>query len=212
MIVRALTLGDLRAARWRHQVSARGEAQSFVSCIDPPGAYVLVSRIGNLTIPGAKGWGEQDDEYARNEFRALVISWLNGLGQRVIDGPGGNSLAGADGGEWRERRIALECGFALEPVYAVSRAKHAPWSGASAKGDEPGERAEALVVGDALFGCPDGAGDSCLRLARRLGLDTLKVRLSRGGGCWRFAGCERLPELGGGALAALADLAEARAG
>lgn len=212
MIVRALTLGDLRAARWRHQVSAQGEAQSFVSCIDPPGAYALVSRIGNLTVPGAKAWGEQDDEYARNEFRALVIAWLTGLGQRVIDGPGGNSLAGADGGEWRERRIALECGFALEPVYAVSRAKHAPESAARAEMDKPGERTEALVVGDALFGCPDGTEESCLRLARRLGLDTLEVRLSRDGGRWRFAGCERLPELGGAAIAALADLAQARAG
>jgi hypothetical protein len=53
----------------------------------------------------------------------------------------------------------------------------------------------------------------CVRLAERLGLDTLGIMLARSQAGWGFLGCERLPVIAEGApLEALIDLAEARAG
>jgi hypothetical protein len=211
---RRVTVRELRSAVWRHAISQDGEARSSVDCIAPAGAYSLINRAGNLTLPGGPGWGAKDDDYARAEFRALLVSWLKSLGSRVIDQPGGNSLAGADGDEWYERRVAVECGFVLHPAYAVTRVKYAPRLCEAARAESvvaAGEIAEPLVVGDSIFNCPREARELCLELARRLGLDTLRIVITRSSAEWRFLGCERLPELGGEALEALADLAAARA-
>jgi len=151
----------------------------------------------------------------RAEFLALLISWLRGLGPRVIDPPGGNSLLGQSVGQWSERRLAQDCGLQPHPVFAVSRVKRAPWRGDSPSGlsgmRPVDDLACPLIVGSEVFGTPPEVRNACLRLAGKLGVDTLRIALAPGEEGWRFVECDRLPELTEGpALRALADLAEAR--
>lgn len=70
---------------------------------------------------------------------------------------------------------------------------------------------QPLIVGEEIFGAPPKAREACLRLAGRLGVDTLRIALAPGEGGWRFVACERLPELSDGpALRALVGLMQAR--
>lgn len=166
-------------------------------------------------MPGTRGWNDRDDEYGRAEFLALLISWLRSLGSRVIDPPGGNSLLGQSVGEWSERRIAQDCGLVPFPVFTVSRARRAPWRGDSPSGlsgmRPASELAWPMVIGSQVFEAPPESRAACLRLADKLGADTLKIALASGETGWSFVECERLPELENGPrLRALADLVEAR--
>lgn len=204
----------MRDCGWRHSVDENGGTSTFASCVGEAPSCI-VNRLGHLTIPGTPGWDERDDDYARAEFRALLISWLSSLGRKVIDRPGGNSLAGADGGEWHDRRAALACGLPLHPFFWASRSKYAPWPGSSpfaTEGARPVEEAaEALVVGTRVFGSPKGFEEACLRLAGELGCDTLAILFAKASGGWSILGCERAPVVAEGeGLDALFDLALAR--
>ena len=210
-----VTFGELRRSGWSQCISEVGASQSVVSCVQPLGAWCVVNRLGNLAVPGTAGWNGRDDEYGRAEFLALLISWLRGLGPRVIDPPGGNSLLGQSVGQWSERRLAQDCGLQPHPVFAVSRVKRAPWRGDSPSGlsgmRPVDDLACPLIVGSEVFGTPPEVRNACLRLAGKLGVDTLRIALAPGEEGWRFVECDRLPELTEGpALRALADLAEAR--
>lgn len=209
-------MGELRAARWVHEIREDGSSSSSVSCVEPEGDWCIVNRLGNLALPGTRGWNARDEEYGKAEFLALLISWLQSLGPRVIDPPGGNDLLGEGAGEWNERRLAREAGLPPLAAFAVTRPRHVPWhgcAGASLAGIEAwSEWARPLVVGTRVLGAPPGLAGACLGLARKLGLDTLALELAAGEAGWGFVACERLPEIAEGeALEALVDLAEARA-
>ncbi|HVD29687.1 MAG TPA: hypothetical protein VNC79_14485 [Mycobacteriales bacterium] len=202
LLVRPERLGLAR--RWAHRIAPDGTASGEVvlgdgtRLADEDIACVL-NRAEVVPVPRFAAATAKDREYAAMELRALVASWLAGLGGRVVDPP-----AGSGPGRVRSRRqwlaLAHEVGLPVAASALATSARLPPvagrrrWTGPVPAGGErhlgrrpveleqpvDGSGSELLVVGDRTAGALAGElGDRCVALARAAGSRLLRCRFAR---------------------------------
>lgn len=236
---RRITLDQLAAARWEHRLTARGAGSTALDLgfENKTDFDVVFNRIEPLSTLAFAGWSGGDRDYGRSEMLALLLSWLESLGPRVVNRPGFGSLVGPIDRPWPWLARAAAAGLPPHPVAAITSSRLAPPMQGSVERadllpaptlnhvtvDRPigctapaAALVDLLVVGDVILGgeIASEAHEGCLRLARMVGTDLLAVRLTeaRGDPNWRFVAANPMPVIDAGRpLAVLIDLLESRA-
>ena len=238
--VHRLDLAALTAARWTQRLSAAGRVVTMISHggVDIGTPHVIFNRLEPLTNLAFRGWSAADRAYGQAEWLALLISWLNSLGDRVIGAPDGSNLNGPPDRAWPWLAAAAAAGLPPHHGGATSsiRAFPPPRSAqerpelmpavvdAALPGDRPAGHTlpaaaccDLTLVGEAIFGAVDpGAGvrAALLRLSAARNAPVLAVRLAQSPGdlAWRFVAANSAPVMEAGPpLWALADLLADRA-
>lgn len=164
-----ITASELvHGARWEHRVDSRRVSTTLRLAdgrrIDCAGVGGVLNRLDWLSADGYLGASEVDREYATAELQALVLSWLGGLGPRVLNPPVPPSLGPAWGSscEWRAR--ALAAGARVSPY-------------ASEAGPEPSGAGKLLVIDGTAVGAEGSAagGTDPAIWARATGLDIFEA-------------------------------------
>lgn len=208
----------LAAARWQHRVAADGSTTTQVDsdgiAIGAPD--VVFNRLGLVQALAFRGWSAVDRNYGQAEWLALLVSWLNALGRRVIGAPSGSDLCGPADRPWLWQAAAAAAGLGVHPAGATTSPRQLPMlRGAVAHAgllasmppglaDPPTGYAaaitatcELLVIGDAVYGAVDpGAATraACLALAAARNTPVLAVTLAQAGdGPWRFVAADAVP-------------------
>lgn len=114
-------LEDLAAARWAHRVGEDGATGGPMAApgrpLVPAGA-ILVNRLKFIPDLLFVTMRPVDRDYARNEFLALLTSWLAALGEQVVNPPTGASLAGPALRPWQW--LAAAIAVDLPPLPAIA--------------------------------------------------------------------------------------------
>jgi len=87
--VRVVRPEALSLARWSQRVDARGGASTrielpFGQPLADAGLPAVLNRIRYLPVPRFQRASAKDRDYAGAELQAIVASWLNELGERVV--------------------------------------------------------------------------------------------------------------------------------
>jgi len=182
--------------RWTHRVSATGIVRTRLTLPGPGRAplrdedvaavwYRASARPPHALAAAAPA----DQDYAAAELQALVVSWLAGLGDRVVnavsgDGPGGPPLPAA---RWRVEAAAV--GLPVTRAVAATSQRLVPgWSGSPWDARRPGESSagpgsRVLVAGDRVVGARSTALAAGYRaLAAAGGCRVLAVTVDADGG------------------------------
>lgn len=223
---------DLGGARWVHRVSGSGRAATDIDLADGRRfsdtdiAAVLV-RSEDTTLPRFARSPPADRDYANAEFRALLVSWLHGLGSRVVNRVDGVGLAGPS---WSPRRWLVEAGRAGVGVVATVSATSArllpEWRGtpydarrpASSGSPWPGPVGSSAVLAEGRFVGPaasaaEGMRAACLGLAAASGCRVLELHFGEGPEGPGVVGVSPVPAVGSDVEAeAVADILLATAG
>jgi hypothetical protein len=158
--------------------------------IDSDHVQGVLNRVTGLPLEHLDGAGGTDALYAAQEFHALVLSILHGLGHRVINRPSPQGLAGylRPRGEWVA--LAGRAGFQTAG-YREGRDK-----------DEslppPGTTHGVIVLDEQVHGSalPRPVSDSCVRLRQLAGTRLLGIDLVEGlSGTWWFRAASPVPDL-----------------
>lgn len=225
--VELVTDGDLVGARWDHRVGRSG-TRTVVSLadgrvIDSREIRGAVNRF--LAVPPAllAAIAPADRDYAAAELSALLVSWLAGLGGRVLNPASARGLSGA----WRPRSewATLASAAGVPTADAWLTVDGVPPS-ASAAGDE-GQRdgwhdwppfapldEDVIVLGGAVFArdpLTAGLRRACRTLARSTGTPLLGLRFRPDGTTTpgELVAVTTLPDLRGGGPSLVDALAEA---
>ena len=137
-----------------------------------------------ITADGFLGASDTDREYAGGELHALVLSWLEGFGARVINRPAGLGLSGP----WRTtdqwRALAREAGLEIRASPGTVRSVGRAGAGTGhRRRDHRGRRRPAPVC------------EGTLRLVAEQGHDLIELRFDEE---WRFADATLTPAVGYG--------------
>jgi hypothetical protein len=209
-----LVTGVIEHYLGEHGVTTKITLRDGVS-LDASSIRGVVNRLVLAPAVYAAAGPPLERDYVTQEIVALFISWLQGLGSRVINPPSPRGLCGA----WRHpsewARLAALAGLPVAPYRERSQDELPPWSPMWSPSDFVGT---AVVVGQRVFGpapvLPLSIVDAGVRLAAAsecpmLGIDF--VRASRG---LSFANATPMPDLrlGGDLLVdALTEMLEAGA-
>ncbi len=236
-VVRRATLGALTGARWWHRLQPDGTVSTRLDFGDgDAGEFdVVFNRVEPMLALGFEGWSAADRDYGQTEWLALLLSWLESLGDRVINRPAFGTLNGPADRPWLWLARADTAGLLPHPGGATSSTRTFPPPIGHVERLEllpfhPGDMAgldramghaapaattaDVLVIGDTVLGDADAAHPACCRLARLSGTDVLAIRLAQMADDprWRFVAANPAPVVDGGpALAALVALMAARA-
>ena len=183
--------------RWEHRVGAAGVSTRLLvggTTVDSDRVAAVLNRLSWLGTDGYVAASARDREYAAGEFYALALSWLQGLGPRVINRPTGVGLAGT----WRAPAqwcvLARSVGLPIVPY--------------ETGGEEPvgvpreGDRLALVLDGEVVDA--DGVGEPELpaavrtglaRLQRASGLDLIEACLAEGAAGVALRGVSFLPNL-----------------
>jgi hypothetical protein len=198
----------VHGAIWRHQVTRTG---TRTTCrlgdgrlLDSDAVSGVLNRILWVSADGYLGAGARDREYATTELQALVLSWLEGFGQRVVNRPTppGAGAPWRHDCEWRAR--ALHAGVRIVPYV-------------SGEGEPPPVQVALLVIDGQAIEAEDPAAAAeprvdPARLAAALELDLFEAGFSiAGDGAWELATVDSVPALSGAGEAGVAAVARALA-
>lgn len=236
--LRHVSLEQLARGHWAHRLSACGAVETRLDLGggDIGDFDVVFNRIEAVTALRFDGWCDGDREYGRTEWLALLLSWLESLGEKVINRPAFGSLNGPADRAWRWLGLAAVAGLQPHPAGATtSTRRFPPMQGVlehpallaeTIEADARIDRAmgyavaataiaDVIVVGDEVFGdtTEAPARDGCRRLAHAAGTEVLGVRLARvkDDPAWRFVAANPSPLIEGGRpLAALIALLDCR--
>jgi len=121
---------QLASGRWSHQVDNAGAA-TRVSL--PDGRVlsdreigVVFNRLSAVTLSHYERATPADRDYAQFEIQALVVSWLAGLGERVVNPPAPPSLAGPQRSQCELLVAAGRAGLPVRSVHVATSARAAP--------------------------------------------------------------------------------------
>ncbi|HEY6126329.1 MAG TPA: hypothetical protein VIV63_16875, partial [Steroidobacteraceae bacterium] len=217
--VERASMDDLARASWRHELNPRGRVTTAHRFGARASADLDV--VFNRLVPATSHfnrWNVTDRQYAHSELLAFVLSWLESLGDRVVNRPVCGNLVGPMDKPWLWLARAHKAGLLLHPSGAttstrrfpapresVERVELLPASGAThinrpvGFAARPEALVEVLVVGDRIVrGHPaQAAHEACRRLARLAGTDVLSVRLSLlpNDAEWHFVDANAVPAL-----------------
>ncbi len=233
-------IAGLTKARWHQRLAADGAIVTRIETADGDiGACdVVLNRLGSAQALAFPGWSPANRDYGQAEWLALLVSWLIGMGNRVIGAPAGSELCGPANRPWLWMAAAARAGLAVHPGGATTSARQFPPPRGSAERAEllaaaagagfvpdramghaavVAAQCELLLVGDAVFGGVDPGADVraaalALAVAQRTPLLTVTLGQAAGDPRWRFVAADAAPVVAEGApLLALADLMQARA-
>jgi hypothetical protein len=217
-VVRALTAASnpvmvvlpaqLGLACWQHTIGPGGNAATRIALPDgrtlvDDEVAVLLCRSWSVPVPRFARASQADRDYAGAELRALAVSWLRGLGERVVNAPDGVCLVGPS---WSPRRALAEARRVGLPVAATSIATSgrllpgftgSPYAArlpVEERGGDPVE--EVLVAGGEAFGALAGRfGPACAALAARARCRLLGVGFCHAAGRVAVSHVSPLPAL-----------------
>ncbi|PZN92432.1 MAG: hypothetical protein DCF31_16300, partial [Alphaproteobacteria bacterium] len=110
----------LAAARWQHRLAPEGTTATDVDsdgiAIGAPD--VVFNRLGAVQALAFPGWSAVDRDYGHAEWLALLVSWLNALGRRVVGAPRGSELCGPAPRPWLWQAAAAAAGLGVHPAGA----------------------------------------------------------------------------------------------
>ncbi len=161
--------------RWEHRIGTELTSSRLVigdgTVIDSEEVEGVVNRLIWLSAEGFEGAPPRDREYASNELFALGLSWLESLGQRVLNRPAGAGLSGAWRTQAQWRALGRSAGLPIVP-YDSGLAE-----------DVPGEAGRTvLVIGGQVIGSPDAQyTERLVSFQRGCGLDVMEVCLDEDG-------------------------------
>jgi hypothetical protein len=233
-------IAALAKARWHQQLAADGRIATRIDAGagDIGACDVVFNRLGSAQALAFPGWSPANRDYGQAEWLALLVSWLMGLGDRVIGAPAGSALCGPSNRPWLWMAAAAAAGLAVHPGGATTSSRQFPpprgsaerpellaaAAGAGFVPDRPSGYAdvavaqcELLLVGDAVFGGVDPGADVraatlALAAAQRTPLLALTLAQRAGDPGWRFVAADAAPMVAEGApLDALIALMQARA-
>jgi hypothetical protein len=178
----------VHGARWEHRVGGWGSRTRLRLAdgreIESDDVQGVLNRLLWITADGFLGASDTDREYAGGELHALVLSWLEGFGARVINRPAGLGLSGP----WRTtdqwRALAREAGLEIRAYPEPSA--------------QPAELALVLVIDGEVIedgGAPLPVCEGTLRLVTEQGHDLIELRFDEE---WRFADATLMPAVGYG--------------
>ena len=184
---------QLSVANWEHAISPAGSVATRIELRDgrrlaDDEIAAVLCRSFSLPAPRFARSGQADRAYAGAELRALAVSWLHGLGDRVVNAVDGVSMTGPS---WSPRRAQFEAQRTGLPVAATLTATSgrllpgftgSPYAAGMPAEDrraDPGlvdPAGEVLVVGREVFGAlADRFGAACVALAARARCRVLEV-------------------------------------
>lgn len=208
----AIEPARLGLARWVHVLDARGRASTVIDL--PDGRRLADGEIGavlcrSASFPMARftGSAPADRDYATAEFLALVVSWLRGLGDRVVNDVDGVSSIGPT---WTGRRALVEAQRAGLPIVTsvvatsgrlVPGFSGSPYAARMPWTEVAGPPVEhVLVTGSQAFGrLADRFGAACTTLAERVRCRLLEVSFAideaAGADAYRVSSVSPVPAL-----------------
>jgi hypothetical protein len=198
---------------WVHRVGSNGASTVLRLAdgriLDSVAVHGLLNRLVRVCADGFQGASVKDREYASGEFQALALSWLEGMGERVINRPSAVGLAGPWRPPWHWRWLARAAGIATAPYDHDSRA-------ASPELADPADALRVLVVDGQAVG-PEVSereiGVDTRRLAAAVDLDIFEVAFRCGGEGWELLDVSpvpRLPRQGDAVVTAVAQALQRR--
>lgn len=195
------------ALHWEHRLGADGVRTELTVAggrtIRSEEVRGVLNRLVAIPDDHLRGAPAAERAYATQELFAFFVSWLNGLGSRVLNRPVPQGLSGPwlRLSEWLA--LAARAGLSTPPYRRTSRQS-------PAFGYEPppvaGRLRTVLVVDGGVVGerVPSSVEAGCVRLSELAGTAILGVDFGRNGDeRWAFAGATPLPELRGGGERAL---------
>jgi len=184
---------QLSLARWEHTISPAGSVATRIELRDgrrlaDDEIAAVLCRSFSLPAPRFARSSQADRDYAGAELRALAVSWLHGLGDRVVNAVDGVSLTGPS---WSPRRAQFEARRTGLPVAATLTATSgrllpgftgSPYAAGMPAEDRraaPGRdnpAGEVLIVGREVFGAlANQFGAASAALAARARCRVLEV-------------------------------------
>jgi hypothetical protein len=175
----------VHGARWEHRVGGWGCRTRLRMAdgreIDSDDVVGVLNRLLWITADGFAGASDTDRQYAGGELHALVQSWLEGFGARVVNRPDGLGLSGP----WRTpdqwRSLALGTGLEIRAFPEPS--------------DQPLVLVPVLVIDGEIVedgGAPADVREGALRLDAEIGADLIEMRFDED---WKFADATLTPAL-----------------
>ena len=158
---------ELATADWSHRI-CDGIATTRIRLrdgrlIDSVGLGAVLNLIPAIPAVGFDSASHRDRDYAHSEQQALFVSFLAGLGDRLIGGVDGQGPTG----NWTWTRwayLAHRCGIAT----------------AAAEQDSGGDTV-VTVIGGRVFGAPSRPfAMQCLALSDRSGCELLQLTITTG--------------------------------
>jgi hypothetical protein len=195
-----LTVADLSAAGWRHQVGEAGGAGEGAAVVDGRAIATgditgVLTRLPFVSEAELAHIHPDDRRYVAAEMTAFLAAWLSRLRCLVLNRPTPGCLAGP---AWRLEQwvhLAVRIGLPVRPVRRSARLSDAISLAAETESTRARDTAAATVVtvvGEYCFGADDpGLAAQARRLARATGVDLLSIQ---------FAGPGRNAELVGVSL------------
>jgi hypothetical protein len=185
------------ALRWEHRLSSAGVTARVTLAdgrlIDTDQTRGVLNRLVALPDAHLRLAAPRDREYARQEFLALFLSWLQTLPGPVLNRPTPQGLSGPwlHDGEWA--CLAAKAGLPTGPFLQSS---------ANGEG-QPGEKKPqpiktVFVVGDRVIGraIPARIQEGSRQLARAAGVALLGISFGESpADPWVFAAASPLPDL-----------------
>lgn len=165
--------------------------------IDTSDVTGAINRLGLLPLDLLARASASDGWYAGQEMQAVVLSLLEGLGDRAVNRPAPPGLCGPEPPFAQWCVLAGRAGLATPPLTLGT--------GAPAADPQLIPRATCVVFDQTCFGSPVPAtvAAGCVRLASTLGTRLLSVTLAHGDDdAWVFAGASPRGDvrIGGDAL------------
>jgi hypothetical protein len=183
---------QLSLACWEHTIGPAGRAATRIALRDgrtlvDDEVAVLLCRSGSFPMPRFARSGQADRDYAGAELCALAVSWLRGLGARVVNAADGISTVGPS---WSPRRALAEAQRVGLPVAGTSIATSgrllpgfagSPYAARLPVEERCGDPVdEVLVAGREAFGALGARfGTACVALAARARCQLLGVGFCR---------------------------------
>ncbi len=183
----------LAGARWTHALDTSGRAATTIGL--PDGRWIRDGEVGAVLCrapavpqPRFARSPAADRDYASAELGALVVSWLRGLGDRVVNDVDGISPVGPSWAPWRALDEARQAGLPVAPSLVATSGRLVPgFRGSPYDARRPFATApreivdRVVVVGSRAYGGPAAdLGPACVRLAERARCRVLEVGFSLG--------------------------------
>jgi len=172
-----ITTPELALARWRQTISARGIVETSITLrggtLRDDDVAVVWCRSSEIARPPFTGWRDADRAYASAELTALVVSWLSGLGERVVNRATGTSATGPAWPQTKWADEARRAGLCVAARRLVTSARLLPtWTGSPYDARLPSTHSAdadstVLVAGEHVVGTED---PQIQEAARRLAL------------------------------------------
>jgi hypothetical protein len=215
--VERASMDDLARARWLHKLTPRGSITTLLGTHAAANPDVVFNRLVPMTSH-FDHWNLPDRQYAYSELLAFMLSWLESMGDRVVNRPVCGSLVGPMDKPWLWLARAHQAGLPLHPSGATTSTRRFPAPTESVERVElmpspaatqinralgfvarPHALVDVLVVGDRIVRGHEAepAHAACRRLAQLVRTDVLSVRLSLlpNDDAWHFVDATASPVL-----------------